>query len=58
MRQVHLSSFTQYLDVLDRTESLQPCRNEQRLKAELKRMKLQLLTLEPEDLRAVWQEFR
>ena len=39
MRQVHLSSFTQYLDVLDRIESLQPCRNEQRLKAELKRIK-------------------
>jgi hypothetical protein len=55
---MHLSTFAQYLDVLDRIETLLPCRNEQRLKAELKRMKLQLLTLEPEGLRAVWQEFR
>ena len=55
---MHLSTFAQYLPVLDRIETLLHCRNEQRLKAELKRMKLQLLTLEPEDLRAVWQEFR
>ena len=51
-------NFAQYLDVLDRIETLLPCCNEQRLKAELKRMKLQLLSLEPEDLRAVWQQFR
>ena len=55
---MHPSTFAQYLDVLDRIETLMPCRNEQRLKGELKRLKLQLLTLEHEELRAVWQEYR
>jgi len=54
---MHVSTLAMYLEVLDRIEELFPCRHEHRLKTALMHTKLQLLMLEPSDLRAVWQEF-
>ena len=55
---MHMSTLAMYLETLDRFEDLFPCRQERRLKAALSEVKIHLLTLEPEDLLAVWQEFR
>ena len=54
---VNVSTLAMYLQLLDRVEELLPCRQERRLKAVLNETKIHLLTLEPDDLRAVWQEF-
>ena len=54
---MHVSTLAMYLEILDRIEELFPCRHEHRLKTALMHTKLQLLMLEPGDLRAVWQEF-
>ena len=35
-----------------------PCQQERRLKAVLNEARAHLLTVEPEDLHAIWQEFR
>ena len=55
---MNVSTLAMYLEILDRYEDLFPCHQERRLKAALAEAKIHLLTLEPEDLRAVWQEFR
>ena len=55
---MNVSTFAMYLDILDRMEDLLPCRQERRLKAVLNEARIHLLTLEPEELRAIWQEFR
>ncbi len=47
-----------YFDILDRMENLLPCRQELRLKTLLNEARIHLVTLEPEELRAIWQEFR
>jgi len=47
-----------YFDILDRMEDLLRCRQERRLKAVLNEARIHLLTLEAEELRAIWQEFR
>ncbi|AII46012.1 MAG: hypothetical protein ISP81_04515 [Synechococcus sp. BS301-5m-G54] len=55
---MNVSTFAMYLDILDRMEDLLPCRQERRLKAVLNEARIHLLTVEPEELRAIWQEFR
>ncbi|MEC8214019.1 MAG: hypothetical protein VX069_03015 [Cyanobacteriota bacterium] len=52
-----VSTLAMYLQLLERVEELLPCRQERRLKAALNEAKIHYLTLEPEDLRALWQEF-
>ena len=54
----NVSSLATYLDILDRMENLLPCRQERRLKAVLNKAKVHLLTVKPEELHAIWQEFR
>ena len=52
-----ISSLAMYFELLDRIEELLPCRQEHRLKAVLTETQLHLLTLEPDDLKALWREF-
>ena len=54
---MNVSTLTLYLEILERFEDLFPCRQERRLKAAMAEVKIHLLTLEPDDLLAVWQEF-
>ncbi|WP_156918738.1 hypothetical protein [Synechococcus sp. CC9616] len=54
---MNVSTLAMYMQLLDRVEELLPCRQEYRLKAALNEAKIHFLTLEPDDLRAVWQEF-
>ena len=55
---MNVATFAMYFDILDRMEDLLPCRQERRLKTVLNEARIHLLTLEAEDLRAIWQEFR
>ena len=54
---MNVSTLAMYMQLLDRVEELLPCRQERSLKAALNEAKIHFLTLEPDDLRAVWQEF-
>ena len=55
---MNVSTLAKCLDILDRMENLLPCRQERRLKAVLNEARVHLLTVEPEELHAIWQEFR
>ena len=55
---MNVSTLVMYMDILDRMEDLLPCRQERRLKAVLNEARIHLLTVEPEELQAIWQEFR
>ena len=55
---MNVSTLVMYMDILDRMEDLLPCRQERRLKAVRNEARSHLLTVEPEELQAIWQEFR
>ena len=55
---MNVSTLAKCLDILDRMENLLPCRQERRLKAVLNEARVHILTVEPEELHAIWQEFR
>jgi len=55
---MNVSTLVMYMDILDRMEDLLPRPQERRLKAVLNEARIHLLTVEPEELQAIWQEFR